>query len=254
VQKQATIGGWIYLAWFYTVLGTVLIVLYPLIIYGLRNRKRHFWVHRLRRKACRVILFLTGVRNRVYRDAPWPDRPVIYAANHTSVLDILVGLAVIPQPVLYSGKSELRQIPLFGRFFKYLDMSVERGNTKAGVELLSKAANRIAEGWSIVWFPEGTTSPIAPGLLKFKNGAFRLAVQAQVPVVPLTFVNHWHLQHYDTPGDNRPGKNRIVVGAPIEPGAGSEAVMAIKNQTRQAIIDEMNRWWVEEQSVASEQV
>lgn len=236
------------MCWFYTVLGTVLILLYPLFFFGFHNPKYHFWAHRLRRRGCRLVLVLTGIRNKVIQKSPWPSQPVIYAANHTSLLDILVGLAIIPQPVIYVGKAELAKIPVFGQFFKYLDIPVDRGNARKGEEVLTKAVKRLQEGWSIVWFPEGTTSAIAPGLLKFKNGAFRLAVQAQVPVVPLTFVDHWHLQHYDKPGDNRPGKNRIVVGEGTVPGKGDDAIVTLRNQTRKAIIDEMSRWWLEKEN------
>ena len=243
MQKKATIGGWIYIAWFYTIFGVMLIILYPLIIYGLRNPKRHFWVYRLRRRGCRLVLLLTGIRNRVHNRAPWPEGPVVYVCNHTSLLDILVGLAVIPQPVIYVGKEELAGIPLFGKFFKYLDIPVQRGNAERGEWLLGETQRRLELGWSIVWFPEGTTSAIAPGILRFKNGAFRLAMQARVPVVPLTFVDHWRLQHYDKPGDNRPGINRIVVGEPLHPSDDPSAMIGLRNEARSAIINEIYQWW-----------
>lgn len=246
MKRRTTWWGWIYLSWFYTVLALTLIVLYPFLIYGLRDPSRHHWVHRLRSRACRFVLFITGVRTRFPNKPDWPNRPVIFLANHTSILDILVGLAIIPQPVVYVGKAELRNIPLFGRFFKYLDIPVERGNSEKGAWVMEQAIAKLREGWSVVWFPEGTTSLIAPDLLKFKNGAFRLAVRAHIPVVPVTFVDHWHLQHYDRPGDNRPGKNRVDVGSLITPGTGEGAMLALKRSVRSGMMQILMQYWPEQ--------
>jgi 1-acyl-sn-glycerol-3-phosphate acyltransferase len=83
---------------------------------------------------------------------------------------------------------------------------------------LELAKKRIREGKSIVVFPEGTIPDNAPVLNRFKSGAFKLAIEMGVPVVPVTFLDHWALMSEPTQlfGHCRPGISRVIVHDPIE--------------------------------------
>lgn len=114
------------------------------------------------------------------------------------------------------GKYELLKIPLFKNFFKYLDIPVNRKSITDAHKAFSQAGKKLDEGLSQVIYPEGTISN--NGKLKpFKNGAFKLAIEKQVPIVPVANLNNWwFLQNGGFFKSNgRPGLAHIVVGDPI---------------------------------------
>ena len=97
-------------------------------------------------------------------------------------------LAVIDHPFVFVGKKELTKIPLFGFFYKRTCIVVDRGDKKSRLRVLGEAQRRLNQGNSICIFPEGGV----PGdktieLGFFKDGAFRLAIDHEIPIVPITF-------------------------------------------------------------------
>lgn len=114
------------------------------------------------------------------------------------------------------AKYELSKIPLFGRFFKTIDIAVNRKNRKASVQSFHEADKRIKEGASMLVFPEGAITKESPKLSRFKNGAFKLAIQNNIPVLPVTILdNYKRLPDGDFLGGG-PGKMRMIVHRPVE--------------------------------------
>lgn len=114
------------------------------------------------------------------------------------------------------AKYELGKIPLFGRFFRTLDIAVNRKNRKQAVEAFYEADTRLKNGTSILIFPEGGITKDSPTLTRFKPGAFKLAIQNQVPIIPITLLdNHKRLPDGNILGGS-PGKMRMIVHRPIE--------------------------------------
>jgi 1-acyl-sn-glycerol-3-phosphate acyltransferase len=114
------------------------------------------------------------------------------------------------------AKAELLKIPLFKYFFVYLDIPVNRKSVKDAHKAFIDAGKKLDEGLSVVIYPEGTIS--SEGKLRpFKNGAFKLAIEKQVPIVPVVNLNNWwFLQNGGFFKSNgRPGFPKIVVGDPI---------------------------------------
>ncbi len=112
----------------------------------------------------------------------------MFVANHSSIIDIMMMLAVIDHPFVFVGKKELTKIPLFGFFYKRTCIVVDRGDQKSRLRVLGEAQRRLKQGNSICIFPEGGV----PGdktieLAFFKDGAFRLAIDHEIPIVPITF-------------------------------------------------------------------
>ncbi len=115
----------------------------------------------------------------------WPEGgPFVVVANHQSVLDILM-LARLPREMKWVAKEELFRIPWVGWMLRMAgDIAIRRGDAESGGEALAKAKAYLERGMSVMIFPEGTRS--AKGtLLPFKSGAFRLAIDAGVPVLPI---------------------------------------------------------------------
>lgn len=132
---------------------------------------------------------------RVKLNSPLPKAPFIIISNHTSYLDIFLLHSILPaHPFAFLGKAELLKYPIVKTYFKALNIPVYRKDkTKAG-QALVQAKKAINDGWSIVIFPEGTIpEENIPQMMPFKNGAFRLAQNLNVPIVPLTFTQNFHL-------------------------------------------------------------
>ena len=113
------------------------------------------------------------------------DNPCIFIANHQSMVDIWVLFDFIPPSTRFVAKRELFKIPVFGWALSAAGcISIDRANRANAIRSLSIAAERIRSGRSVILFPEGTRSSDGR-LQRFKKGAFYLAVQAGVPVVPV---------------------------------------------------------------------
>lgn len=134
-------------------------------------------------------------RVKVKLNSPLPQAPFIIVANHSSYLDIFLLPSILPQhPFAFLGKAEILKYPIVRTYFKALNIPVYRKDkTKAG-QALVQAKKAMEDGWSIVIFPEGTIPESnIPQMLPFKNGAFRLAQNLNVPILPLTFTQNFHL-------------------------------------------------------------
>lgn len=116
----------------------------------------------------------------------WPEGPGPYVvvSNHQSLLDIVL-LSRLPREMKWVGKEELFRIPWIGWMLRLTgDIAVRRGDAESGGEAIARAKDYLAHGMSVMIFPEGTRSRDAR-LLPFKKGAFRLAIEAGVPVLPV---------------------------------------------------------------------
>lgn len=118
------------------------------------------------------------------------QKSYMFIANHTSMIDIMLMLAVVKNPLVFIGKEELTKLPLFGSIFKRTSITVKRSSSKSRKEAFDKAQQKIKKGFSICIFPEGLVpSDESVVLSEFKNGAFSLAIQHQLPIVPMTFLD-----------------------------------------------------------------
>jgi 1-acyl-sn-glycerol-3-phosphate acyltransferase len=144
-------------------------------------------------------------------------RPCIIVSNHTSYLDIVLSTLYIDHTAVFMAKAELLKIPLFKYFFVYLDIPVNRKSAKGSHQAFLDAGKKIDQGLSVVIYPEGTI-PKANKLMPFKNGAFKLAIDKQVPIIPVVNLNNWWFLENGGffKSNGRPGIPRIVVGDPIE--------------------------------------
>jgi 1-acyl-sn-glycerol-3-phosphate acyltransferase len=116
----------------------------------------------------------------------WPEGTGAYVvvSNHESYLDILL-ISNIPHEMKWVAKRELFRIPWLGWAFALVgDMAIERGNPGSAAVLMGKARRYLDRGMSVMFFPEGTRGKDGR-LLPFKTGAFKLAVEAGVPVLPM---------------------------------------------------------------------
>jgi 1-acyl-sn-glycerol-3-phosphate acyltransferase len=143
-----------------------------------------------------------------------PEGPYIIVSNHASYYDIFLLYSILPNHrFLFMGKSEILTYPLVKTFFKKLNIPVFRNDKRLAAKSFIQAKQALAEGWSIVLFPEGgIPDENRPQMIPFKEGAFKLAKSAKVPLVPLTFLDNHHI--FSDPGDldyAHPGISRVVM-------------------------------------------
>ncbi len=161
----------------------------------------------------------------------------VFCPNHTSYLDIM--LIYIASPVYFHtmGKAELLKVPLFRRFFERMNIPVNRKSNKDSHRAFLRASSDIEKGISIALFPEGTIHHNGPVMGRFKNGPFKLAIENQVPIVPITFLNNWLLLPDDY--HNRvghPGVAHVIVHKPIPTKGMTEAdINSLKSMVYDAI-------------------
>lgn len=203
--------------WFVLCFAVPFLILFPLFYIALITK--HFdFVYKLKRFWARIISVGALVIPVVsYKTKKYPlPKPCVVASNHTSYLDIVFSPFYIDHTACYMGKYELLKIPLFKYFFVYLDIPVNRKSIKDSHKAFSDAGKKMDEGLTQVIYPEGTISEKGK-LRPFKNGAFKLAIEKQVPVVPVVNLNNWwFLQNGGFFKSNgRPGIPKIVVGDPI---------------------------------------
>ncbi|GEQ84823.1 1-acyl-sn-glycerol-3-phosphate acyltransferase [Patiriisocius marinistellae] len=189
-----------------------------------------------------VILFGMGFLPKIKRDVHYKKgQSYMFVSNHTSMTDIMMMLYSTKNPFVFVGKKELSKIPLFGFFYKRTCILVDRKNPRSRRDVFESAQRRLNQGLSICIFPEGGVPDDTSMILdEFKDGAFRLAIEHQIPIAPMTFHDNKERFSYEF-FSGSPGKMRVKAHALIPTqGHKLEDKRAIKNQTRQVILEELN--------------
>ena len=157
---------------------------------GLLNRSHRDAVNTTGSLWADLSTALAGVDLRVDGEEHlWSQRPAVFIFNHQSGLDAPLMMKMIRRDVTGIAKQEIRNNPVFGPLFSAAGVVfVDRSNTKKAIEAMAPALEALKQGRSIAIAPEGTRQP-TPRLGAFKKGAFHLAMQAGVPIVPVVFRN-----------------------------------------------------------------
>jgi 1-acyl-sn-glycerol-3-phosphate acyltransferase len=161
--------------------------------------------------------------------------PAVLAANHSSYLDVVVLLATMPAGIRFVAKRELLRTPLVSIVIrKSAHLTVERGQASQSVADAEHVTAALRGGRSVLVFPEGTFVE-SPGILPFRLGAFKSAVETGRPVLPIAIRGTREM----LPADRwlpRPGPVTVTIGAPLMPdGQGWPAMVRLRNQTRAEI-------------------
>jgi 1-acyl-sn-glycerol-3-phosphate acyltransferase len=185
----------------------------------------------------RLLLRLFRVRVTSEGLAQLPPGPAVYAANHSSMLDILVVLAHLPVDVKIIYKKSLSLVPLFGWSVALGGhIPIDRSNPFRARRSLGRAAERIRVGTSVLVFPEGTRSRDG-SVGHFKRGSFSLAIEAGAPVVPVSIVGVKALVPRGL-FSMRPGSVRLRVHPAIPvAGRSADGALALAEAVRQVVAE-----------------
>lgn len=244
-MKYLKIIFWIFWRiWFYLMMAIPILVMLPFLVVSILKEKWYPYFFIMARIWAKFILYASGFYYRIEREQQMiPHNSYMLVANHTSMADIMLMLAVSRNPFVFVGKKELVKIPLFGFFYKRTCILVDRKSSKSRMEVFNRAQKRLSQGMSICIFPEGGVPDDESVLLdEFKDGAFRLAIEHQIPIVPITFADNKERFSY-TFFSGSPGLMRVKVHHFVETTGKSDEdkkdIKAVKEEVRTIIYNQL---------------
>jgi 1-acyl-sn-glycerol-3-phosphate acyltransferase len=174
--------------WFYLLLLSTIILMIPALLVLTTREKYYptFW--KMIRVWAFVLIYGMGFRLKKQIDQELDrNKSYMFCPNHASLMDAFVLIALSKNPIVFVGKIELVKIPIFGFFYKRVVIMVDRSSPKSRKRVYEMAKERLRGGISIAIFPEGLVPEEEVILAPFKNGAFNLAMEFEIPIVPQTY-------------------------------------------------------------------
>jgi len=201
----------LYRIWFYVLVAIPIIILFPVLLISISREQWYPFFFKIARLWAKFILIGMGFIWKIEREqTPEKDKSYMFIGNHTSMMDIMLMLVSVKNPFVFVGKKELTKIPLFGFFYKRTCILVDRSSAKSRQAVFLRAQRRLRQGLSLCIFPEGGVPEEHIVLDDFKDGAFRLAINHSIPVVPLTFADNKKRFSY-TFFSGGPGQMRVKI-------------------------------------------
>jgi len=237
------IGYVLYRIWFYILVAVPIFLFSPFLLISTLSEKwypQFFWL--ARNLWATPILYGMGCPPRIVREQELErGKSYMLVANHTSMLDIMLMLRISKNPFVFVGKKELSKIPLFGFFYKRVCIMVDREDTKSRTGVYRRAQRRLNQGLSICIFPEGGVPEEDVVLDSFKDGAFKMAIAHDIPVVPITFYDSKKRFSF-TFLSGGPGKLRAKVHTFFETGLlAEEDKGTLREEVRAVILNELTK-------------
>jgi len=232
-----------YRVWFYVLVALPIILFFPILLVFTLSEKTYpqfFWM--AKNLWATPILYGMGCPPKVFREQRMEaGKSYMLVANHTSMLDIMLMLYASKNPFVFVGKKELVKIPLFGFFYKRVCILVDREDTKSRTGVYRRAQRRLNEGLSICIFPEGGVPEENIVLDEFKDGAFKMAIAHNIPVVPMTFYDNKKLFSFSF-FSGGPGITRVKVHSFFETGLlAEEDKSTLREEVREVILRELTK-------------
>ncbi len=235
------IGYTLYRIWFYILVALPIVIFFPFLLATTISEKTYpqfFWL--ARNVWAKTILFgmLCFPKVKLEQEIS-RNKSYMLTANHTSMLDIMLMLYVSKNPFVFVGKEELAKIPLFGFFYKRVCILVNRNDPKSRTAVYRRVQHRLNQGLSICIFPEGGVPDENVVLDSFKDGAFRMAIKHNIPIVPITFLDCKKRFSW-TFFSGGPGPLRVKVHKFVDAQIlGTEDTSTIREEVRETILDEL---------------
>lgn len=197
--------------------------------------------HWCARTWCRLIAVTAGARVQVIGLENVPkNQAAVFVANHASYLDIPAIWGYVPVQFRIMAKRSLFYVPFMGWFLSRAGhIPVDRENSRAALANINRAVDKLRAGCSLVVFPEGHRS--VDGMLQeFKNGGFKLAQKAGVPIVPVTIIGSHRVLKKDSLVFHA-GKIKVIIDPPLSTdGYTSRTLPTLMEQTRTIIARHLN--------------
>ena len=198
--------------WFYFLAGIQVVIYFPFLVIILTLPKAYtklFWI--ARNIWARIILHGSGYYVTIENKEKLNSATnCLIIANHSSHMDVFLMLIANKKPFMFVGKKELYSIPLFGYVYKRAAIMVDRSDPKSRFEVYGKANEMLKRGYNVCIFPESHYMDDTILLADFKRGAFKIAIDNNLPIIPLVFYD-LKLKHPWYPKFGSLGKLRVKV-------------------------------------------
>lgn len=169
-------------------------------------------IYKISRFWADAFFFMLGIKHwNIYEEPFNKNAEYIFVSNHISYLDIPMMMKVIRgQHVRILGKSDMNKIPIFGAIYKRGAVTVNRESIGARSKSIKNLIRFIQKKISVFICPEGTFNTTHQPLKSFYDGAFRIAIETQKPIVPILFLDTYDRLNYNSIFSLNPGKCRGV--------------------------------------------
>lgn len=236
-------GHLLYRIWFYILVSLPIFIFFPLLLLTTLTERTYgqfFWLAR-NIWANTIIYGMFCFPKIYYEQKLEKGQSYMLVANHTSMLDIMMMLKTSRNPFVFVGKKELVTIPVFGFFYKRVCILVDREDSRSRTAVYRRAQKRLNQGLSICIFPEGGVPEEHIILDEFKDGAFKMAIAHNIPVVPITFYDNKKRFPF-TFFSGGPGITRVKVHPFYKTDELKEAQKSeLREQVRTDILKELQR-------------
>lgn len=231
----------IYKLYYLVVFASSLILTYPLMYFLLSKPSRFPTAFKVMRIHAFLLLVFAGAKLKVEGKQHIPkEGAFVICPNHTSYIDIFCIYTIFKRYLVFTGKQEIEKWPLFHIYYTSgMNILVDRENKKGSITSLKRIYQEIDKGNPIAIFPEGTISRKAPVMNSFKPGAFSVAIQKQIPILPITFISNWKILQRGSfwTGKCGPGISKVVIHKPvITQGLKSTDVDELKKNVKSMIL------------------
>ncbi len=235
--------SWLYTGWclFWFVL--IFLLLYPIVFISLQKEEWKIAVHYCNRIWGRIFFFMAGMPVKItYESKLDAKKAYVFCANHFSYLDIALMGTIIKNYFAFLGKSSVKNVPLFGYMFAKAHIQVDRSDKGSRTKALARAIKALKAGRSIMIFPEGGIhSTSFPQMVQpFKDGAFSMAIENQVPIVPISLLDNYKVMPEVLMSWH---PIRVIFHTPIETKGKTKAdIEALKKQVYDTIQPTLNKY------------
>lgn len=233
----------IWRVWFYILIIVPILIFAPLLIVSLLKESWYPMYFRIAQCWARIVLYGMGFMPDVKYDERFEkNQSYMLVANHTSMTDIMLMLHLAKNPFVFVGKAELAKLPIFGFFYKRSVIMVDRKDAQSRKAVFDQAQRKLDAGYGICIFPEGGVPNDKNIVLdRFKDGAFRLAIQYQIPIVPIVFYDNKKRFSFDF-FSGSPGRMRARVHAFMATkGAMKQDKVRFRESVRTLILDDLTQ-------------
>lgn len=231
--------------WFFY-FGFVLILTLPALIYAKylsirgRIKERSKLAHKTARWWARSLVKLSGARIKVIGEENIPvNSPVVFVGNHQGNFDIPLYIGYISRPKGFIAKIEITKMPIISTWMRYMDcVFMDRSDVRKSVTSINEGIEILKAGLSLVIFPEGTRSK-GEGIGEFKQGSFKLATKAGVPIITVTMKGSYKLFELNN-GKIKPADVEIIISPPIETkGLTTEEAKELPDRVKNIILNNL---------------
>ena len=232
----------LYAGYSFLIFCILFIIFLPAFLIPIYIDSMHHWVGVINRIWAHTFYTLIFIPVSVeMRFKPIRGKPYIFCANHFSYLDIPT-MGLTPINTIFVGKNDMIKIPLFGYMYKKLHITVDRQSVKSRYETLIRAGKAVEQGKSLIIFPEGgIISQNPPEMARFRDGAFRTAIEKHVQIVPVTIPFNWIILPDSTFLPNR-HQMKVIYHEPISTeGMTLEETGSLRERTFRVIDEELKK-------------